>query len=71
MHVDSVTSSACLSDFARVCVAMRAGREFPLEVKINGESGQTFTVRVEYSWRANECEKCHVFGHMTSACLNG
>ncbi|GAV74915.1 DUF4283 domain-containing protein [Cephalotus follicularis] len=68
LHMDPATESKQLISFARICVEMKADKEFPAVIKTRRSNGEIVEVKVEYSWRPPVCDRCKVFDHSTRAC---
>lgn len=68
LYADGITAKANRLEFARICVEMKVGSDFPLFFGVDTEYGETFEVRVEYSWRPLQCSHCNVFGHSSAKC---
>ncbi|GAV89040.1 DUF4283 domain-containing protein, partial [Cephalotus follicularis] len=68
LHMDPATESKQLISFARICVEMKADKDFPAVIKTRRSNGEVIEVKVEYSWRPPVCERCKVFDHRTRVC---
>ncbi|GAV72801.1 Exo_endo_phos domain-containing protein/DUF4283 domain-containing protein, partial [Cephalotus follicularis] len=68
LHMDPATEGKQLISFARICVEMKADKEFPVAIKTRRTNGDIAEVKVEYSWRPPVCERCKVFDHSTRIC---
>ncbi|GAV79554.1 DUF4283 domain-containing protein/zf-CCHC_4 domain-containing protein [Cephalotus follicularis] len=68
LHMDPATEGKQLISFARICVEMKADKEFPAVIKTRRSNGEVVEVKVEYSWRPPVCDRCKVFDHSTRVC---
>ncbi|GAV90321.1 LOW QUALITY PROTEIN: Exo_endo_phos domain-containing protein/DUF4283 domain-containing protein, partial [Cephalotus follicularis] len=68
LHMDPAMEGKQLISFARICVEMKADKEFPAVIKTRRSNGEVVEVKVEYSWRPPVCDRCKVFDHSTRVC---
>ncbi|KAK1265419.1 hypothetical protein QJS04_geneDACA014350 [Acorus gramineus] len=68
LYLDSPTALKTRTAFARVCVEMEAGCEFPNEVFVEIRNGDRIGVKVIYDWKPIACEHCNTFGHDGALC---
>ncbi|GAV90547.1 DUF4283 domain-containing protein [Cephalotus follicularis] len=68
LHMDPTMEVKQMINFARVCVEMKANREFPNVIKVRRMNGAIRQVKIEYSWKPPVCERCKVFDHSKRAC---
>ncbi|GAV92700.1 DUF4283 domain-containing protein [Cephalotus follicularis] len=68
LHMDPSTEGKQMISFARICVEMKADKEFPGLIKTRRTNGAFAEVKVEYSWRPPVCDRCKVFDHSSRVC---
>ncbi|GAV85490.1 DUF4283 domain-containing protein [Cephalotus follicularis] len=68
LHVDPTMEGEQLISFARICVEMKADKEFPEVIKTRRTNGALVEVKVKYSWKPPVCDRCKVFDHSTRVC---
>ncbi|KAF9613468.1 hypothetical protein IFM89_008315 [Coptis chinensis] len=54
--------------FARSCIEVKSTLDLPGSVIIDIGEPEPVTIRVEYPWKAQQCNKCGEFGHIKSRC---
>ncbi|KAK1308197.1 hypothetical protein QJS10_CPA09g00977 [Acorus calamus] len=68
LYMDSPTALKTRTSFARVCVEVEAGCEFPNEVFVEIRKGDRVGVKVAYDWQPLACQHCNTFGHDSALC---
>ena len=64
LSCDESTFNCTRLEYARVCVEIDASLPYTHEFDIDSPlSAEPITIKVEYEWKPNRCEKCSVFGH--------
>ncbi|XP_050233139.1 uncharacterized protein LOC126681636 [Mercurialis annua] len=71
MHTDQCTRHQTRLAYARVLGEMEIFGEFPNEVILEDENGETFIQEVVYEWMPSGCSNCKVMGHTDFSCKVG
>ncbi|GAV85681.1 hypothetical protein CFOL_v3_29115 [Cephalotus follicularis] len=66
--MDPAIEGKQLISFARICVEMKADKEFLEVIKTRRMNGALVEVKVEYSWKPPVSDRCKVFDHSTRVC---
>ncbi|XP_077232161.1 uncharacterized protein LOC143866893 [Tasmannia lanceolata] len=67
LYMDSRTTEASRLYFARLCVEVEVGGEYPETIPIHTPFG-VHVQSVEYDWKPTACKNCHNFSHTSEAC---
>ncbi|MQM14398.1 hypothetical protein Taro_047329 [Colocasia esculenta] len=63
LFMDKMTASKKRLAFARICVLISSDFNFPSEIKVLHDTGDTEDVLVNYEWKPKSCSVCSSFGH--------
>ncbi|KAL5701522.1 hypothetical protein ACHQM5_026848 [Ranunculus cassubicifolius] len=65
---DRKTEQKAKTDYARICIDVKATSTFPTIIPVVVDKKRVFKVTAEYNWRPPRCMQCKVFGHSESNC---
>ena len=68
LHLDPLTENQTKLSFARICIEVGVGCEFPKSVLLDRGNGSYSTIRTEYPWVPQCCSECKLFGHNLLNC---
>lgn len=68
LYADSMTESGQRLSFARICVEVVVGSDFPNSVCVEYANGKNVVIGVKYPWKPLRCLECHLFGHSEAQC---
>ncbi|XP_077232359.1 uncharacterized protein LOC143869136 [Tasmannia lanceolata] len=67
LYMDSRTAEETRLSYARMCVEVEAGAEFPETIPIHTPYG-IHNQKVQYDWKPSACKTCIDFSHTSEAC---
>ncbi|KAL5725828.1 pectinesterase [Ranunculus cassubicifolius] len=68
LYADRKTELKTKTDYARICIEVKATSTFPTAIPVVVDKKRVFRVSAEYNWRPPRCTHCKVFGHSEDNC---